>query len=504
MQGWGAFGQKNPAVPVPTAVYAKDAKLPCSFEMVLYPYPAKQPPSLSITKLKVENDKGEELSLAEATGLEIKSEGGMDYLLISHGHPCQNAYGDIKFDGRVACIREDAKGTVKAISMVDGARLVEKGATLIESSGVLDALDVQFLENILKISLSNPHQVEKLSIYAPQITKVELNDLVIPFKRNGDSISVTPNKLSKAAGCKTTNEDSERTIIVSHSEGRKYGEFSDKAGICLQVSEKPDDAGSSIPASVTFWNISLPPEAKVELNLTFQVTPGGKRDSGWKFSDSLLVFRAPPVGGRLAQTFQAKVVPTSLANLMWEGAHGILAEAVCSVDNKVISRLKAHAGMDVKGAKVVDEVKFDALNEEGLKKHKVDAVVHSKANSGFGGPVGNYVEWEFSLPKKGNYIVAVVVLTGGERRKCRLIYDIDGTKVQLPEIAATGASETQKFYPLDLPEGKVKFRWEVTAGWSYIYSAKLIKPDTSRLPENFLLELEKPLPKTSAPLKSDK
>ncbi|MCD4825364.1 MAG: heparinase II/III family protein [Phycisphaerae bacterium] len=501
VQGWGAFGQGTAAVPTPTAIYASETALPYNAEMILYPYPTKQPPSLSVTKLRVEK-KGKEVPSADAVGLKVTREGETDCLLISHEKAGCKLYGDIEFDGKVACLRETGEGRIKSMSIVDGKRLAQKQRTLIESSGILDALDVQFAKNILKISLSNPHQVEKLSIYAPKITAVELNGVAVSFKRNGDSISVTPVHLDNVTTAREKKDDNEKIIIASFRDGRVYSEFTGKAGICIEVPAAASP-GQSLSVKVTFYNISLPRKAKVKVNLSLPFIPGQKSPSQAKISDSPWVFDAPHEGGKLTRTFRVKLIMTKLADAVRDRELAVLVEARSSVEGKVISSLQAHGGLNVNSAKTVDFVNFHNDDTKGLETHNVETRVHSKKNGNFGGCVGNYVTWEFTAPKAGDYILAVNVMAGGER-KCCLSCEINGAKVQLPEISAPRAGKKQEFYLLNLPAGKVKFRWEATAGWSYIRGAKLIESNKSWLPKKDLREPGKILPQAAVSPKPDK
>lgn len=319
MQGWGAFGQKTAAVPTPTAIYTKNISLPCSFEMVLYPYPTKQPPAITVTKLKVQK------SSAKAVGMMIESEGKKDYLLVSHEKASRKTYGDIEFDGKVACIRQDGKGCIKSMSIVDGARLIKKQRVLIESKGTLDALDIRIDKTVLEISLSNPHQVETLTLYAPGITQVKLNSLEISFTRKDQHIRVRPSRLGAVAKVQELNQAAEKSIIVSHKDGRIHNEFTNRAGICFAA-----------PGHVTFYNISLPPKTKVKLNLSRPFTPGRKKPSREKIPDNPRVFDAPARGSKLTRTFRVNLILTRLA---------ILVEAEALTADKIISSLKAHGGL---------------------------------------------------------------------------------------------------------------------------------------------------------------
>lgn len=118
IQGWVSFfsGQKQPA---PVLRYRQENSAPVQFVTVLYPYPAGQPASVTVSPLSVQLEGSALSSQLDVTGLCIETGHYQDYLLLDRVNSgAVKKFGDYQTDAQVVYLRRDKETgwLVKSVS----------------------------------------------------------------------------------------------------------------------------------------------------------------------------------------------------------------------------------------------------------------------------------------------------------------------------------------------------------------------------------------------------
>jgi len=232
------------------------------------------------------------------------------------------------------------------------------------------------------------------------------------------------------------------------------------------------------------WQCNIPQAGRYLLDVVF--TAGGDRKCRISFAIGNQIANIPEVTfdkPGVYKKYYLVDLPAGTIKFTWESTggwsyiHSIKIMNFCNLEdcfnsNNALSKIIAQI---VKPTKLIDELVFDEQNVEQLENHLVHAEVNSKKGS-FGGPAGDNATWQSNIPVAGRYVLKVVFTVGGDR-KCSLGYMAGDKTVDFPEVTAETSDVYERVYDVDLPSGIIIFRWQVTDGWSYIHSIKIIESD---------------------------
>lgn len=105
----------------------------------------------------------EEQRRVEALLHATKTEEWTDGLLISHEGQGPRVYGDIAFDGELACVRWNKEGRVVRLFLVRGRRLQVGREVLVDSAGLLDTFAARWEGKLIHVDCIAPHGIRLLA-----------------------------------------------------------------------------------------------------------------------------------------------------------------------------------------------------------------------------------------------------------------------------------------------------------------------------------------------------
>jgi hypothetical protein len=186
-QGWVSYdyGTKEPA---PAVIYSKEGALPATFNTVYYPYPNGVHPEIQVEKLSATS--GGKCLRINGT-VENVSTGVtdifMDYYLLNYQAAGTKSYGSFQFDGTTAYIRVSPQ--LDTVSLVNGSYLSNGSQVLFQSQRRLSTLNIQYAGRTLNL-YGDSVGLNGTRVYAPRVTKILINDGLVPFARDGDYVIV--------------------------------------------------------------------------------------------------------------------------------------------------------------------------------------------------------------------------------------------------------------------------------------------------------------------------
>ena len=165
---------------------------------------------------------------------EVTVEEGEDIVLISHQGPGLRRYGDFVFDGEVAVLRGDGRGTVRRLSVKTACGLREKGRILLKSEDLLDSLTAEWRGPELHVDCLAPYGIE---LAAQEARQVFAGREALPATHGGGSLHLGP------------GVDGEPPRIMG-----------------LQVRQRPAQEGmaGAQPSAVITWRTDEPATSQVE------------------------------------------------------------------------------------------------------------------------------------------------------------------------------------------------------------------------------------------------
>ncbi|MEE2658833.1 MAG: alginate lyase family protein [Candidatus Latescibacterota bacterium] len=191
LQGWvpAGWGEHRPA---PTIIYSVDEELPLAFDMVLYPYPKDEAPSLALEQLNVlENDRS--IPRWQASGLCVHIGERHDYYLVSHERRALRSAGPLLTDADLVFVRCDADGRPEQLTVINGSYVELAGRRILAAQESLRSLEVAWISDRLCVHAG---QQIGLQLWTGGASLLVLDDAEpVDIEAIGDQLAVFENWL---------------------------------------------------------------------------------------------------------------------------------------------------------------------------------------------------------------------------------------------------------------------------------------------------------------------
>jgi len=151
VQGWVSveFNKKEPA---PCAIYSRKANLPIRMDMVLWPYPGKTPPRLSVKRLRV-HIKEKTIPPSQALCTRINHDKGTDYFVLSGTKGKPLTCGDISFNAAAGCIRYNRNREITGVLLIEGTRITDTDGIIVSADKPLNKCVVQYRKDTIMVEM---------------------------------------------------------------------------------------------------------------------------------------------------------------------------------------------------------------------------------------------------------------------------------------------------------------------------------------------------------------
>ncbi|MDF2670748.1 MAG: Heparinase family protein, partial [Paenibacillus sp.] len=159
-----------------------------SFDTVLYPEPNGSNKNVTVTRLTTG------VAASVATALEIGHDTGNSgnisaYYLSHETNPGTRSFGAYNYNGELAYIEKTSGGSLVSTSIAKGTLLKDGTTNLISATATVQNLSVRYSGATLNL-YSSDLLTPSITIYAPGVTSVKLNDSTITFSVSGNFITV--------------------------------------------------------------------------------------------------------------------------------------------------------------------------------------------------------------------------------------------------------------------------------------------------------------------------
>jgi hypothetical protein len=159
-----------------------------SFDTVLYPEPSGSNKNVTVTRLST--GVAESVATALQIGHDTGNNGNISAYYLSHEtNPGTRSFGTYNYNGELAYIEKTSGGSLVSTSIAKGTLLKDGTTNLISATATVQNLSVRYSGTTLNL-YSSDLLTPSITIYAPGVTSVNLNDSAITFTESGNFITV--------------------------------------------------------------------------------------------------------------------------------------------------------------------------------------------------------------------------------------------------------------------------------------------------------------------------
>lgn len=184
------YGQESPA---PRLRYRKEGNVPETFETVVYPFDDGSV-DVVVEKLPAIDNRGLEINNDEGAALKIEHEGRTDFAWFNHSDVDRVQFNGVDVSGHAAFIETSEDFEVASYHLSEGTRLLLFGNDLAIVKG--EPATISWHENSIHVE---GDEVSDLTLYAPNVETLIINEVVSEFTRDGDYISLSGSFVSTEA-----------------------------------------------------------------------------------------------------------------------------------------------------------------------------------------------------------------------------------------------------------------------------------------------------------------
>jgi hypothetical protein len=155
-------------------------------DTVVVPGKAGHAPSVKASRIELPQV---DHSVASAMQIDLPKATGRFYVS-REATPSARRFGDAATDAETAYIERAKRGGLTRYALTQGSSLVDKGTTVIKSSGIVSDVSVELQGATAQISLGDPF-TGTLTINAPKAHAVKINGRPAAFTRTGNLVTVS-------------------------------------------------------------------------------------------------------------------------------------------------------------------------------------------------------------------------------------------------------------------------------------------------------------------------
>ncbi|MDG4788665.1 alginate lyase family protein [Micromonospora sp. WMMD1102] len=155
-------------------------------DTVVVPGPAGAAPTVTATRIAMS---GVAHSVATAMQIGLPNATGRFYLS-REANPSSRAFGTATTNAETAYLERASGGGLTRYALTRGSSLVDQGATVVAASAPVSDVSVELSGATARISLGDPF-TGTLSVHAPNVSAVTVNNTPTAFTRTGDLVTVS-------------------------------------------------------------------------------------------------------------------------------------------------------------------------------------------------------------------------------------------------------------------------------------------------------------------------
>jgi len=168
IQGWVPAKPWANHKPAPCAIYTIKEKLPVSLITILYPYPKKDSPNVTLTEMVVKPGPGE-----KASGICVTTPQGKDCYLAFYSETPEKQSTEMVSKSRILFFREDNSDNLKTVLVINDRKLVRNNITVLDADKNLDWFEVNYKGDKLSVNYQ-PADVD-IRVFTQKATTFTVN-----------------------------------------------------------------------------------------------------------------------------------------------------------------------------------------------------------------------------------------------------------------------------------------------------------------------------------------